>query len=64
VAGTGTQKAGDNGTMRLTWVTDHLAHVIDSSHLGEASGTWTGLTCPDHGLPDPCRRAGEEQAGD
>lgn len=50
VAGTGTQGAGDSGAMRLTWVTDHLAHVIDSSDFGEASGTWTGLACRDHGL--------------
>jgi hypothetical protein len=37
--------------LRLTWVTDHLAHVIEHSQSGETSGTWTGLACPDHGLP-------------
>jgi hypothetical protein len=53
VAGAGTQGPGISisGAVRLTWVTDHLAHVIDSSQIGEASGTWTGLACPDHELP-------------
>ena len=50
MAGTGTQGPGISGAMRLTWVTDHLAHVIDSSQADEPSGTWTGLACPDHGL--------------
>jgi hypothetical protein len=50
MTGSGTQGAGINGTLRLTWVTDHLAHVIDISTDGETSGTWTGLACPDHGL--------------
>jgi hypothetical protein len=36
--------------LRLTWVTDDLAHVLDHKQLGEPSGTWTGLACPDHGL--------------
>jgi hypothetical protein len=36
--------------MRLTWVTDQLAHVLEHSETGETSGTWTGLACPDHGL--------------
>jgi hypothetical protein len=36
--------------LRLTWVTDQLAHVLDHTQLGEPSGTWTGLACPDHGL--------------
>jgi hypothetical protein len=51
VAGTGTQGPDVSGALRLTWVTDHLAHVIDNSAADETSGTWTGLACPDHGLP-------------
>ena len=34
----------------MTWVQDHLAHVLDHSQTDETSGTWTGLACPDHGL--------------
>jgi hypothetical protein len=54
---TGAEGLGLTGTLRLTWVTDHLAHVIDTSTAGatsaawETSGTWTGLAGPDHGLP-------------
>src|ERR1700689_5435213 len=36
--------------LRLTWVSDQLAHVLDHTQLGEPAGTWTGLACPDHGL--------------
>jgi hypothetical protein len=50
MAGTGAQGADWGGTLRLTWVTDQLAHVIDGSTVGETSGTWTGLACPGHGL--------------
>ena len=56
MTGTGTEGLGLGGTLRLTWVTDHLAHVIDTSTAGdtstawETSGTWTGLAGPDHGL--------------
>ena len=39
-----------SGTLRLTWVSDHLAHVLDHSQTDEPPGTWTGLACPDHGL--------------
>ena len=41
---------GLTGVLRLTWVQDNLAHVLDHSHTDETSGTWTGLACPDHGL--------------
>jgi hypothetical protein len=51
MAGTGTQGPGLSGTLRLTRVTDHLAHVLDHSTTDETTGTWTGLACPDHGLP-------------
>ena len=36
--------------MRMSWVRDDLAHVLDHSQADETSGTWTGLACPDHGL--------------
>jgi hypothetical protein len=42
--------AGLRGVMRMTWVSDHLAHVLDHCRNGEPSGAWTGLACPDHGL--------------
>ena len=41
---------GLTGVLRLTWVQDELAHVLDHSHSDETSGTWTGLACPGHGL--------------
>jgi hypothetical protein len=50
MAGTGTEGFGLGGSLRLTWVTDHLAHVLEHVEVDEASGTWTGLACPDHGL--------------
>ncbi len=42
--------AGLSGVLRMTWVRDQLAHVLDHSGTDEPSGTWTGLACPDHGL--------------
>jgi hypothetical protein len=39
-----------SGALRLTWVSDQLAHVLDHSQTDEPSGTWTGLAGPDHGL--------------
>lgn len=39
-----------SGVLRLTWMTDQLAHVLDHSQTDEATGTWTGLACPAHGL--------------
>ncbi len=43
--------AGLAGTLRLTWVRDDLEHVLSHAEDDETSGTWTGLACPDHGLP-------------
>ena len=43
--------AGLSGVLRMTWVRDQLAHVLDHCETDEPSGTWTGLACPDHGLP-------------
>jgi hypothetical protein len=48
---TSAEEPGLGGTLRITWVTDHLAHVLDHAATDEATGTWTGLACPDHGLP-------------
>jgi hypothetical protein len=42
--------AGPGGVLRMTWVRDQLAHVLDHCDTDEPSGTWTGLACPDHGL--------------
>ena len=41
---------GLTGVLRLTWVQDNLAHMLDHSHTDETSGTWTGLACSGHGL--------------
>jgi len=41
---------GLTGVLRLTWVQDNLAHVLEHSHTDETPGTWTGLACPGHGL--------------
>ena len=35
----------------MTSVQDQLTHILDYSDAGEPSGTWTGLACPNHGLP-------------
>src|ERR1022692_844675 len=43
--------AGLHGVLRMTWMQDNLAHVLDHSDTDETPGTWTGLACPDHGLP-------------
>jgi len=39
------------GVLRLNWVYNNLAHVLNDSQTNETSGTWTGLACPAHGLP-------------
>jgi hypothetical protein len=51
MTGTGAEPPGLTGVLRLTWVTGHLEHVIQHSQTDESSGTWTGLACPDQGLP-------------
>jgi hypothetical protein len=42
---------GLTGVLRLTWVQDNLAHLLEHSQTDETSGTWTGLACPSYGLP-------------
>jgi hypothetical protein len=49
MASIGTQGPGLRGILRLTWVTDRLAYVLEAD-AGEGNGTWTGLARPDHGL--------------
>ena len=41
---------GLSGVLRMTWLHDDLAHVLEHAGTDEPSGTWTGLGCPDHGL--------------
>ena len=41
---------GLTGVLRMTWVHDNLAHVLEHSLTDETSGTWTGLACPAYGL--------------
>jgi hypothetical protein len=50
MAGGRIEGAGLRGVMRLTWVEDHLAHVLGHCETDEPGGAWTGLACPDHGL--------------
>jgi hypothetical protein len=50
MAGGRIEGAGLRGVMRLTWVEDHLAHVLDHCGTDEPAGAWTGLACQDHGL--------------
>jgi hypothetical protein len=50
MAGTSIEGAGLSGVLRLTWVSGHLAHVLEHSQADEPAGTWTGLACPDRGL--------------
>jgi hypothetical protein len=47
-AGAGEAPVG--GILRLTRVTDSLAHVLEHAGTDEPAGTWTGHACPDHGL--------------
>jgi hypothetical protein len=39
-----------NGVLRMTWMQDGLAHVLEHCDADEPSGTWTGRACPDHQL--------------
>jgi hypothetical protein len=41
---------GLTGVLRLTWVQDDLAHVLEHCEADEPSGTWTGLAGPGYGL--------------
>jgi hypothetical protein len=50
MAATGIPGADLRGVLRLTWVQDRLAHVLEHCGSDEPSGTWTALACADHGL--------------
>ena len=50
MAGSRIEGAGLRGIMRLTWVEDHLAHILEHCGTDEPAGAWTGLACQDHGL--------------
>jgi TrwC relaxase len=41
---------GLSGVLRMTWMQDGLAHVLQHCDADEPSGTWIGLACPDHRL--------------
>ena len=40
-ADTSIDGAKPGGVLRLTWVPDQLAHVLEHSQTDEPSGTWT-----------------------
>jgi hypothetical protein len=46
----GIMGTGLSGVLRMTWVQDGLAHVLEHCDADEPAGTWTGLACPDHQL--------------
>jgi hypothetical protein len=41
---------GLTGVVRMSWVQDDLAHVLEHAHTDETPGTWTGRACPEYGL--------------
>ena len=41
MAAIGITGMGLTGVVRMNWVQDDLAHVLDHSHTDETSGTWT-----------------------
>lgn len=41
---------GLTGIVRMTWVQDDLAHVLEHTRTDETPGTWTGRACSEHGL--------------
>jgi len=43
---TGIPAAELSGVLRMTWVRDQLAHVLEHTDTDEPSGTWTGLAWP------------------
>ena len=41
MAAIGITGMGLTGVVRMNWVQDDLAHVLEHSHTDETSGTWT-----------------------
>jgi hypothetical protein len=50
MAAIGITGMGLTGVVRMNWVQDDLAHVLEHSHTDETSGTWTGRACPEYRL--------------
>jgi hypothetical protein len=50
MASIGITGMGLTGVVRMNWVQDDLAHVLEHAHADETSGTWTGRACPEYGL--------------
>ena len=50
MAAIGITGMGVTGVVRMTWVQDDLAHVLEHCEADEPSGTWTGLACSGYGL--------------
>jgi hypothetical protein len=50
MASTAITAPGLSGVLRMTWVQDDLAHVMEHAVVDEPPGTWTGPACPDHEL--------------
>jgi hypothetical protein len=50
MAAIGVTGVGLTGVVRMTWVQDDLAHVLEHARTDETPGTWTGRACPGYGL--------------
>ena len=50
MAAIGITGMGLTGVVRMTWVQDDLAHVLEHARTDETPGTWTGRACPDYAL--------------
>ena len=50
MAAIGITGMGLTGVVRMNWVQDDLAHVLEHVHTDETPGTWTGRACPEYGL--------------
>lgn len=50
MAAIGITGMGLTGVVRMNWVQDDLAQVLEHSQTDETSGTWTGRACPEYRL--------------
>ena len=50
MAGISIEGVGLGGVLRLTWVSDHLVHVLSTAGPTSLADTWSDLPCPDHGM--------------
>lgn len=53
---------GLSGVLRMTWLHDDPAHVLEHAETDEPSGTWTGLACSDGKIADLVWEALEDLA--